>query len=484
MSLERSLDEKYKTIKEIMQWFELPAEDKDTIKSKLAQDNFDVCNYLDAALTPLIPELIKARKAQGTTSSILGSTSLGYTTKPEDKLRVLISMCFSGDLSQKAWKEICKYLNEEDIVFYATTFYYLGEPVAIAARNRNKAALKNLNEIYKTLLPKYPDRQKNAHDYLQRALQEVLQYVKADLPIDTFFMVLNMCYELSAPGNLKQNNPEISNRNFYTNMTDEGVISLLDVFANACFHYSVSGNFSGYGFNTRHIWAMATIYDFVALKGSAKDLYLFKNKLIELLLKSPLLKNPEEFSAACEQAKALDNNLSFGFLAELMNAAKQGNFIPSDFAEAKVLEEKSSITDLHGFFATPLAMNKLDKEYPEYEKIYAHAKNKTEIGKVLAFFKNYCETKTWRHQHINAVTKALNDFTAENTGKEPDFAAISSFLTKLKDALLASGIPVKSIADGGTLVKRIDFIQKKYELNVIDLEELARQSMKSGPGKK
>ena len=183
MSHNRSLAEKRKHIIETLIYFGVPT---DKIIRKLDKaKNISIPEYLDEALIPLISNLYENKAA----TLIIGNR--GWGNEEDLRFRSLITLCFRGDLSQKAWDAVWKQLKEDEQIFYTTTDTSLGlSPLAVAAHYGNLAALKRLEDTYQSVLPKYPDRRPRMHQQLRQALLEVAKNIKSQQQAECFTALL------------------------------------------------------------------------------------------------------------------------------------------------------------------------------------------------------------------------------------------------------------------------------------------------------
>jgi len=239
--------------------------------------NVSVSHYLDKVLIPRIKELAATVKEDDQFSRF-------FLSNAQSKFRGLISLCFSGDLSQKAWAEVCEYLTQDEILFYCTTYYHLGESLEIAARGANLPALESLRKIFKKSL-QTSTRQTHAHAGLVLALRRLPPYIRTNLHIKAYETLLDMCYELSILIDSNGSKTDLSNRKFLFKqyglfVSHEEETPLLEIFLYLCEHYICFNDPSN-----RNVWALKKINNYVNSIGSPEDVRQFQNGLLDLLKK-------------------------------------------------------------------------------------------------------------------------------------------------------------------------------------------------------
>jgi hypothetical protein len=264
MSIKKTLAEKCEHIIETLKWFNLRTD-------KLAEElnkatSIFVPAYLDKYLIPLIPKLYK-EKMEGTL----------WGNDQEMKFRVLISICFNGDLSQKAWDIVWSHLNDYEKIFYSTTYYHLGDPVEIAATHGNLDGLKRLDAIYQQLLTQYPKRHSIAQQTLIKTLRLLPKQMNNQQHVDSYNYLLDMCITQATLLNPNTAIRGFSNKQFNYPSSEQKTL-LLDLFADLCVQYSQENDYNG-----GYAWAIKQLSLFVSSKGTAEDFRQFSEKLKDKL---------------------------------------------------------------------------------------------------------------------------------------------------------------------------------------------------------
>jgi Domain of unknown function (DUF5617) len=116
-------------------------------------------------------------------------------------------------------------------------------------------------------------------------------------------------------------------------------------------------------------------------------------------------------------------------------------------------------------FKPPASYEKLSIEKDDYEKVISilsdycksQGKSSSILGMLNRFFSGH-----WNRHHTDAVQTVLNE--ASLCKDTP-----SSLLKKLKEKLITAGNPLNP---SGSLARRIEFLQTKRGLNVIDIDDL------------
>jgi hypothetical protein len=132
---------------------------------------------------------------------------------------------------------------------------------------------------------------------------------------------------------------------------------------------------------------------------------------------------------------------------------------------------------------------RIQMTYPaSYEEAYKKASSPLEG--VVELFRDYCGASSsnyaylfsFKHKHTATVNNFINEYISTSDYKrnklkrnpEDVKEVVVGFMTKLKDALLQAGAPLEP-APKGSLALRILFVQDKFKLDCINLNELCTE---------
>jgi hypothetical protein len=424
------------------------------IKSRLEQDNnVVVSRYLDVALAPLFKNLHNNRDKNKDSKEYLAN---------------FFSLCFRGDLSITVLKNAWNQLSHDEYYDYFFAPFPLplfsfckspAGPLELPIQFTNLPALKFLQEVYEKKW--LPDHSYDA--YFTSQLVFVTEMVTS---IPSFKWWRDACITHAGTKNnnagfaskmLPYYSQEKTGPNHYSCTWES--ISLLDLFARLGEKRITKFPLADLSYAEKTI--ISTLFSLVKEQGEDGEFAVLKIKIYELADQNKRLTDKqyaermqiiEAFNPECD-VQSESSSEDEPVIPFVIN--QHDETITPDTIIIDALPPQLSL------FA-PTHVNDLSKLYPEYEAILQNL-NANPLDNAIELFNQYCRQGYFRN-HAKIVDAFLKSFN-------PIGHTLSDFLTSLKTALVDAGEYIKPAHEGGSLAKRIDFIQKKYDLNIINLDD-------------
>jgi hypothetical protein len=519
---------KQQYIKDTLKYLGLDAHLKQ-ISEKLNEDkNIVVTEYLDEALTPVLSDLCKTEKPV--------NYDPNFPT-PEEKFIRLLSLCFKGDVSTDVLNKVWNQFSEKEKLFYGIGrgFGLYPGPLILAFEYENLPALELLKNTYGELVPRhnqlYRREDKYDNEFWDQLHSQIINAYPKIGSLEYFNHFLDMCVRYSYVIEIGKNNNSFSNRRFehyhtYVNNDDGEIktvvysskVTLLNMFV-----YLSTGILKHYIHDKYRRDVIKALLAYVKKNGAPEDFEEFKKILAKRInayssfesFKEEYIKNASEFipdiaeickklsSVVEDTNKEMNLNLSSKTTTAIDTTATTTTS-PSPIIQNKPqpqpvirhnAENKSEIN--------PDISVKSNKEQAKPQMIYpasyeaSYKKGTTALAGVVELFRDYCGSSwdstyifSFKHSHAVTIDKFIKEFIASPAYKEyenakhPDVIkkAVADFLEKLNHALQQAGQPLEP-APKGSLASRILFIQDKFQLNCINLDELYKTLSTKKPRK-